>query len=446
MLLLLYTLIISLFTADYLALGLKVAPRAITWLPDLLSGLLLLGVVLRATRLRNLRLGPKYLVLAIFFTLFIAVGVLINAEPSGAVFAGLRTYLRYLPLFLLPAVYEISERDMRRLLSLFLVLCLLQAPVAFYQRFVEYRALPTGDVIVGTLMVSSDLTIVLYGAMTMLFAFYLKGEVSKPVLFISMPLLFFPTAINETAVSIFLLPMAVFLPVLLLRDGNRMRRLVPMALIGIMLGGAFFSVYNAFYASRWGNGGLESLITSGEILQYSYRGATKDSRTGHGKEMSEIGRVDSIILPFKVQPDPVLLFSGLGIGNVSDSFSERFTGEYYQKYGPLGAGMTTASIMIWEIGLIGLGLSVIFLAFVFVDGRALGTLPGLPGAIGIGWAVVAMMMGLLLVYKNLIAPGVIGYPMWLLSGYVAAERQVRVPRRASRRASPYAMRTTEVLR
>lgn len=60
----------------------------------------------------------------------ITMAVATNRVQSGAVFAGLRTYYRYVPAFLLPIVYRSSDQQIRGQLTFIPSLTLLQLPMA----------------------------------------------------------------------------------------------------------------------------------------------------------------------------------------------------------------------------------------------------------------------------------------------------------------------------
>ena len=164
------------------------------------------------------------------------------------------------------------------------------------------------------------------------------------------------------------------------------------------------------------------MITEGKMLEYVYKGADEDARTGDGKEQSEIGRVDSMLLPFKLIDDPVKLLLGHGMGNVSDISAERLMGEYTSIYGVMGADMTTVSYLIWEVGLLGLGLVLILLLMIFRDAIVVSRRDDIYGAIALGWTGVMVVLLVTLTYQNIIPVASIGLLTWYFSGIIASWR------------------------
>ena len=388
--------------------------------PEMLSAFVMVIVALRIGKHVPIAISPKYLVFFVIFLLSIMAGIAMNSVQPGAVFSGMLIYFRYIPFFLLPVVYEFSEEDISSQLKLLLGLALLQFPISFMQRFYVFSGGRSGDSVIGTLGLSSHLSIVLIGSAAVLLGFYLKERITTRRLILLLAVLLMPTMINETTVSLFLIPIALIVPVLFVQRANKFRYIMSVSGVVMVLLVVFVAIYDSYY-SRWGES-IVSGIYEGKMLEYVYRGADKDSRTDREKEQSEIGRVDSMVLPFKLINDPVKLLLGHGMGNVSDISSERLMGEYIGKYGVMGAGMTTVAYLIWETGLVGLFLSVLVLLLILGDAAALSREGGTYGALGLGWCGVIVIMLVLLTYQNNVPVVPIGILMWYLSGVVVSQR------------------------
>ena len=81
----------------------------------------------------------------------IAFGWAVQDVPTGAMLAGARSYLKFIPFFLLPAVHRFTPRQLQVQLMVVLAFALLQTPLAFFQRFVQFAdAMHTGDPVRGT--------------------------------------------------------------------------------------------------------------------------------------------------------------------------------------------------------------------------------------------------------------------------------------------------------
>jgi len=416
--LIVYLLWISIFSVEFLFKELGVVNRYVALLPEFLSVLAMGMVVIRFLATRQLGVHPKYWFFFALFGLHLFLGIILNTVSTGVVFSGLRTYFRYLPFFLVPAVYEFSNDDLKMQLKLLLTLSLLQFPIVVYQRFFQFAGKNSGDDIAGTLITSSHLSIILISAMAITFAFYLKKRLSVKTLVVIMVLLFIPITLNETKGSLFLIPVALIIPAVLIGDAHRrFAAVVPVLLMGVLLLGAFVMLYNQSLGQTRDRS-INEFFSEGNVKEYLYKGAT-GKRAGTEK----IGRVDSMVLAFSTLSDDVSrLGFGLGIGNVSESFSKTFEGEYSKQYAHMLPKLTTVGFLLWEIGFIGVILVVAGCYLVFADARYLSKSDSTYGALALGWAAIVGVYVVSLGYKNLVLPSVIGYSFWYFSGCVAAAR------------------------
>ena len=144
---LLYVLFLSIFSLDWISFKLGGLPRIATWLPEILSLMAAVLVVMLFAMRKHFALKRKYLIFFSLFFMFILGGIIVNKVPSGVVLAGLRSNLKYLPFFFLPIVYVFSDEQISRQLKFLLVLSLIQCPVTIYQRFIKYAGVGDGDVV-----------------------------------------------------------------------------------------------------------------------------------------------------------------------------------------------------------------------------------------------------------------------------------------------------------
>lgn len=421
-----YILVAAVMLTEWMVTSLGIGPRFLSWTPEIISASILLIVALRIAADRSVIIPRKYIVLFSVMFVLIAMGIVTNTVQSGAVFAGLRTYFRYAPVFLLPMVYYFSDEQIKRQLKFLLVLALLQLPIAIYQRLTIFKTANSGDVITGSVGGSGILSIFLICVMAMMTAFLVKGKIRLSLYTPIIILLFIPTTINETTVTLFLMPLAFVLPVLLTPTSrSRFRQLIPVAAVGALAMVVFVTIYNAEFGERWGgeDGGLGTAIADGRIWSFLYKGATTQSRPEEGKDpMSAVGRLDAVVMPFIVVSDPVRWMLGNGIGNVALSFNELLQGDYYEEALLYGVDFTAAGKLLWEIGIVGLLLSFLFFWFVFKDARTVSARNDIPGVVALGWAATVPILVVAMFYTNLVDKTVLGYLMWYLSGYVVGKR------------------------
>ena len=416
---LLYVLFLSIFSLDWISFKLGGLPRIATWLPEILSLMTVALVVMLFAIRKHFALKGKYLIFFSLFFMFILGGIIVNAVPSGVVLAGLRSNLKYLPFFFLPIVYVFSDEQIRRQLKFLLVLSLIQCPVTIYQRFIKYAGVGTGDVVGGTLgqNTSGVLSVYLACTISLVIAFYLKGRIKRSMLLILIGLLFLPTTLNETKVSLLLIPFALISPALFLPGQmNTIKRILPVMAVCMVLMVVFVKVYDHISVSQ-------GKVTIGKFLERE-RGGPKDYLYRGEKLRQEkgISRFDSIELAVDQLSRTGNLLLGVGIGNASPSFSDKLTGEYYKKYWQLQPGGTGLSHLLWEQGLVGVLLFIFFFGLVLQDSIYLSTRNDIAGAISLGWISVVMIISGSFVYFSTFGQNIFAYLFWYFSGYIAAQR------------------------
>jgi len=420
---LVYSLFISIFFLDYLVFKIGVALRIITWVPEVFSILITIIVVMRAVVYKTVALNKKYVLYFSAFVIHIIIGIIVNQVPAGAIVAGLRTYFRFVPLFLLPAVYDFSDQQIKKQLKFLLLLAVLQCPLAIFQRFVQFRDLVTGDVISGTLTGAPILSIYMISAIAVLLGFFLNEEIKPKFFLMILAVLFIPTAINETKATMILLPIALIIPVLFApKHKSKLKMVVTIGTLIAMLLLYFNFIYSQFYAKR---SNVFEFYTSDQVKTYLYTGVeadkVRDVRDGGHPEA--VGRIDAIIYAITKNSDNFFrLVWGVGIGNASVSFSKFLAGDYSEEYTRLGGKQNALSHMLWEIGIIGVILAFFLFYLIFFDAKVVRNTAGTSGALALGWIGVLAVLVMCIPYQNIITQNVISYLFCYISGFIAAKR------------------------
>jgi hypothetical protein len=162
-------------------------------------------------------------------------------------------------------------------------------------------------------------------------------------------------------------------------------------------------------------------VISGGFIDYLYRGA--DTSAEDYGDQTEIGRLDSVLLPFQLTDDPIRWLVGVGPGNASTVHSDVFKGEFSETAERYGVDFTTASALVWETGLLGLIFSLAFLFMIFQDSRRVAAgYDDWRGALSLGWASVCILIVMSFLYHNLVDHTVYSYLMWLFCGQIVALR------------------------
>ena len=420
---LLYALFISIFFLDYLSAEMGLLSRYITWLPDILSLIGFLSVIMLASMGGNNAIPGKYLIFITIFIVHIFLGIVLNGVSTGPMIAGLRNSLKFLPFFLLPMVYNFSEIQIRRQLQFLLVLVLFQTPVSLYQRLVQYKGALSGDMMSGTVGGNSGLlAIICICTMAIVMGFYLKNRIRLPVFGVLIILLFIPVTIGETKASLVFLPLAFIVPILLM-SGRQLPlgKSILLIVLGVLAIIAFFVIYDYFLAARWGGRGLMDFLTSeGRLEEYLYRGKDADTLSYDVR----LGRIDSWVLALQELSKNVFsLMFGMGVGNVSGSFlGSEYSGEFTELAFKYGVKSNSVALFLWEIGIVGVLLYFLLFKLVFSDARRLSSNNELSGAIALGWSAAVLIIFIAVFYKTIFGPNVTGYLFWYFSGYIAAAR------------------------
>ena len=182
---LLYSLFLSLFFLDYFHYNLGITPRFTTWVPEAFAALTCLIIVLQFACKKTVFINIKYIILILLFLAIMLIGIVLNTVSAGPIFIGMRVYLKHLPFFLLPAVYDFSDEEFKNQLLFLMPLLFLQCPLAVYQRLFQFRGLLTGDVVTGTLEVSSALSVTMICSIAIIFALYIKKQIGLRFFFIT---------------------------------------------------------------------------------------------------------------------------------------------------------------------------------------------------------------------------------------------------------------------
>ncbi len=408
-----YLLAISLFTLDWLAFTEGVVGRVATWMPEFLSLIAMVLVAVLVARGRVMALPYRYATWLVVFLLLVAGWALVNGVAAGTLIVGLRSYLKYLPFFLLPIVYRFEPAQLRRQLLFLLLLSMIQLPVAIYQRFIAFAGWQTGDVVGGTLgeHTSGVLSVYLACAIAITVSFYVKERIRLITLLLLLPVLAAPTMLNETKVSLLLLPAAVLGPLVIGRKiGGDLRKSVAVVVGGAVLMVAFVHMYETLRGSSI----IDFFTTKGKLEHYLYKG-------GDPRLTDTVSRFDSINLAVRQLERDNDLLLGVGAGNASPSFSEKLTGEYYKKYYYLAPTLVYLTKVLWELGVVGVMVFGVFFAMMAMDSYRLIARDDLIGALALGWILVNGFIAASFLYFKTFDTNVIGYLYWYFSGHIVAE-------------------------
>jgi hypothetical protein len=399
-------------------------PTIFRFIPELLSGVVLLYVVIAGTVDRFRLVAPKYWLVCGALAFEILCGILNNDPGPGPLISGLRLDFKAAPLFFLGAVLPMTEKRLKQQLMLVLGLALFQVPLAVYQRWVVLSTERwTGDEVRGTIMDSGVLSMFLICVALVVAGLLLKRRISLVRFAVLFLLLLFPTMINETKVTVILVPLGLLVTLIAGSEPGKRLRYAGMALsLLVVFGAIFVPIYDKMEAyNPTGYNIVEFFSNEKTLNNYlisNGRGHSEGVGTTHF-----VHRGDAIIVPFQyLAKDPVLLAFGLGLGNVSPSTSgKNFEGRYFDVFASFLK--LSFTFFLLEFGVFGVLLIGLLNWMIFSDSLVVSRRDDtIAGALATGWLGVVAIFMVALFYDPFHYFASVTYLYWYFSGVVCARR------------------------
>ena len=435
-------LFVVIFLIEYVT-GLGIVSRYAILIPEMFSGIVVLVIFARLIAGRGMAVGPRYLTALGVLALVMLIGIVAQGVASGTIIAGMRGYLKYLPFFFLPAVYDFSDRQLKVQFSVLAVLLVIQTPLTIYQRFVEYISrMHTGDYIIGTLSTASSLSLLVMCAVAMIMVLYLRRRIGIFTMAVCTAVILVPATINETKATLLLFPVVLIAPMFFMPNRRVvLRKFLPIVAMGSLALVVFVGVYDYLATFSPYTQSVSEYLTDEESATsfYLYTGATSIDQYGY------VGRADSLILAYQHALQDAFRFAfGLGIGNVNTSVVSSFSGEYAFYGVRHGSELTQISHFIWEVGFVGLALYLLIFYMMYRDARWLANRDDFTGVVGQFWATGMIVMVFALLYARVFDFNEIGYIFWFFSGLVVSKRY-RLSRSAATEAAASKSESSEEL-
>jgi hypothetical protein len=395
-------------------------PPILRFLPEAMSGVVLVYVLFAGTRGRFRLVAPKYWFAFGAMTVIIVCGIINNASGAGPLLSGMRFYLRAVPLFFLPAVLALTDRQIKQQCIWLLTLAFLQVPVALYQRWqVMLEGRFSGDNVVGTLTDSGILSLFQICTVLTLTGLLLRRRIRPLWYWLAFFLLLIPTAINETKVTVFFLPIGLLVTLMFgAEPGTKLKYLGMACAALIAMGAIFVPVYNFTQVNNpfKNERDITAFFTNEKAL-----GRYLSSDVGGVGTKKDVRRGDAIVVPLEyLAQDPVRLMFGLGMGAVSpSSLGKNFEGPYsllFKKFLIL-----SFSYFLLEFGLFGLLMIGVLFWMMFSDAlRVARSDDTFTGALATGWTGVVILFAIGIFYTIYHEFTSVTYLYWYFSGLVCA--------------------------
>lgn len=331
----------------------------ISWLFSLLGFFLATAALLYAAigRERFARSAPGFVMLAVGFLIIGMTSLLYTDGPLDEGVRALKRYYQFTGLLLILAVVPFAPLRVERWWRFVMIIAMLQLPLALYQRvfLVPIREGMSGviaiDIVAGTMEASMNgggnagtMVLLLVTALAFFIAAARDGVISKSRLVLGVLATAIPIGLGEVTLSIVLLPLALlasFADVIRRKPGRFMLVLVLALPLLALLAWAYLMLYSSDGQS------LDQKIA--QILEYNV-----GSQGYFGTGLNRLTVYTYWWSLHSLATDPVAMLFGHGLGSAFGPVGVVETGHMHQEHRGMYIGLTAASTVLWDLGVVGL--------------------------------------------------------------------------------------------
>jgi len=383
--------------------GLEKAAWLFSVLGFLLAGAAVLHPVVGRHRLPGTI--PGFITLAVALMIFGALSLLYSSGPLGEGIRAIKRYYQYFGLAFALAVVPFAPVTVRRWWAFVVFLAFVQIPVTILQRIFLVPALEGRpnvyplDIVVGTMEgslwgggSSSVMALLVVFGIAYLTAAYREGLVRRSKLAVAVAALAIPLVVGEVTLIVVLLPLAL---VAVFHD---LVRVSPLRALGaFVLAASLAAVGGWTYVALNVEPGSTIPDAFDAVVAYNF------GTTGYfgGGSLNRTSVYTHWFLHHGLG-DPISLIFGHGLGSSFGGFYEPDPGHMDLRHSGLFIGLTAASSLLWDLGLLGLTLYVlIHLAAVRTAFKlANSASAGFDRAFCRALFAMALMLGVMLFYSN----------------------------------------------
>jgi hypothetical protein len=322
----------------------------VIWGISLLSMLLILPVIKKL--LGGVKGIPSFIWLFFIFMLFTIIATVLTWSSLTEFLTGYKRYFQMYGLMFALALLDFNADDHRRWLKLMFYIALLQLPFCLYQYFVLAPVFTSAalknDAVQGTMgggldiaSQAGDMPILLITAAAFVVARHQAKLVSTPATFFLSIALLFPLILGESKIVVILLPLTWF--ILMRKNFAKIPVRFFLQILGVLL---LTSIFAFAYLSLSHKGNISKSLEGA----LSYNMGTE----GYGDYRLNRTTVLSFWWENQSWNDPLSALIGNGLGSTYFNPTSFVQGHLGIKYNGWGIALTSASIMLWEIGLLGL--------------------------------------------------------------------------------------------
>lgn len=303
---------------------------------------------------------PAFVLMAISLLVLGMISIAYSGGTFSEWFRAVKRYFQFFGVLFILAVVPFSSVLIRRWWLFLVILAILQLPFALYQRFVLVPSI-TGthgfplDIVVGTMEgsllsggSSSVMALLLVSVLSYLVAAYRERILTLRNFLLLTLVAAIPLTLGQVALIVILLPLALAAVSLDLMQRHPLRFALGavMAVALFVFGGWAYLLINSDPTQS-----VAKMVE--DIIAYNF---------GNVGYFGSISLNRSSIYPYWLQhqslSDPVGFLLGHGLGSSFGGVGEPNPGHMDQAHSHLFIGLTTASSLLWDLGLIGFLLVV----------------------------------------------------------------------------------------
>ncbi len=359
------TVILGLVVSGILQVFIYVSDKSMLWGIAVLGFIITLSALVRLLSRRGVvNKTPAFVWAALIFVMYAVVVGVMNWHFAEEFILAFKRYFQMMGILFALSWFYFDRATVQRWKRLLLLVALIQLPFALYELviLVPYRegfassiaGLVPVDVVAGTFGIdvygggaSGEMATFLVMALAFLLAYKKNNLISTKRMLVVAPFILTPLFLGETKIVLIFMPLMFLL--LYFRD---LVTSLHKALVVIVVGGVLTYAAGAMYLSAMGKG-LSDMVE----MTVSYN--LKDM--GYGNNV--LNRTTALTFWAEKHgiDEPVSSLLGHGLGS-SHSATQGHLALQYPGY---GLDLTAVSVLLWDIGIVGLSLflSILMLAW-----------------------------------------------------------------------------------
>lgn len=333
----------TLFVFNWLFGVLKVIPKEITWLPDVIVIVMTAKMIYLQAREKCLKSTPIDSVLLLIILLGFISAIYNLISPVTFIF-GYRNFFKYVLLFFILINIEQDEKFYRLFLILLFILALTQIPISLIQAiYYGNTGEDIADNVSGTLgrKATGAMAIFMCFSVSMFIGFYIQKR--KFIFLIPAALCMVPIILGSGQFGFYIIPLAIIICWIFgnpktLRNFLKIPIMITTLLMIIWIGIIF---HDSLYQGKL----LETIKSPSKFYEFNF----------NFRKEGTYGRFQVIKVSNQLLTKNMANFLiGFGPGNASESFFDKYQGKWEKQYQGRKIGGIQFTAIILEFGYLGL--------------------------------------------------------------------------------------------